>query len=40
MTVGELLERMDSYELTEWIAYLQWKAKKEKEAMEQAKRRR
>jgi hypothetical protein len=40
MTVNELLERMSSLELTEWLAFYQIEADEQRRAMENAKRRR
>lgn len=38
MTVAELLQRMGSMELAEWICELRMRAEEEKEAIEKAKR--
>lgn len=38
MTVAELLERISSYELTEWMAFYEIRRKKEEEAQKEAER--
>lgn len=39
-TVDELLDRISSKEITEWIAYFKIRQEEEKKAIESAKRRR
>jgi hypothetical protein len=38
MTVGELLHRVSSYELTEWMAFLQLEAEEQKAEEEKQRR--